>query len=130
MLYINPIESKSSFQELLNSRYFVDKTGLISRALESLNIPNKYLCITRPRRFGKSCNARMLACFLSRGLDAKDMFTGLKVAKDKQTMEHLGAHDVIYIDFSNLQSERNNYLEYISYIKRGIIKDLCTLCPT
>ena len=64
-----------------------------------------YICITRPRRLGKTVNAQMLASFLTRGLDAAPLFEGLEVSCDPAAMAHLGAHDVIYIDFSVLPDE-------------------------
>ncbi len=129
MLYINEIFSKKEFCGLRYDDYFVDKTGIISAVVPRIGTPRRYICITRPRRFGKTTNARTLACFLSRGLDAADLFDGLEVSKDEQAMKHLGAHDVIYIDFSKQPDDCTNYKEYIGRIKKGIISDLCGLYP-
>ncbi len=129
MLYINEECSKKEFEELRRSTYFVDKTGLISATVPYIAVREKYICITRPRRFGKTINARTLACFLSRGLDAADLFDGLEVSKDEQVMKHLGAHDVIYIDFSALPDVCNSYEDYIGKIREGIISDLRELYP-
>ncbi len=129
MRYINTMESKALFARLRRSTYFVDKTGLASAVAGSIGTEQCYLCITRPRRFGKSANARMLACFLSRGLDAAGMFEGLEVSRDAQAMAHLGAHDVIYIDFSRLPDERCSYSEYIAYVKGGLVADVRAAFP-
>ena len=129
MFYINTEGSKEAFQKLLNSVYFVDKTGLISALVPCIGTEQTYFCITRPRRFGKTVNARTLACFLSRGLDAAGMFDGLDVSRDAQAMQHLGAHDVIYIDFSALPQRCENYDDYISAITDGTIADLRELFP-
>ncbi len=124
MFYINTQSSKTAFQKLLNSQYFVDKTGLISALVPFIGTEQTYFCITRPRRFGKTVNARTLACFLSRGLEAEPMFEGLEVMKDEQATKHLGTHDVIYIDFSKLPDGCKSYEEYIWAIRHGIISDL------
>ena len=129
MFYINTEDSKEEFKELKRAVYFVDKTGIISAVVPYIGVPEKYICITRPRRFGKTTNARTLACFLSRGLEAQGMFEGLEVSRDAQAMQHLGAHDVIYIDFSSLPMPCNNYEDYISAITNGIISDLRELFP-
>ncbi len=129
MRYINSFESKTLFQRMKRSDYFVDKSELVSAVVSSMGIENCYLCLTRPRRFGKSTNARMLACFLSRGLDAGDLFNDLKIAKDKEVMQHFGCHDVIYIDFSLLPQKCENYQDYITFITDGIISDIRELYP-
>ncbi len=129
MLYINEIFSKKEFRALRYDDYFVDKTGIISAVVPRIGTPRRYICITRPRRFGKTINARTLACFLSRGLDAADLFDGLEVSKDEQAMKHLGTHDVIYIDFSKQPFGCKNYEQYICEITDGIISDLRELYP-
>ena len=109
MRYINPEGAKKAFTELKASPYFVDKSSFISKIAPSIGIAEKYVCITRPRRFGKTSNAQMLAAFLSRGLDARALFEELAVAGDAAAMRHLGSHDVIYIDFSVLPDECSGY---------------------
>ncbi|WP_417341479.1 AAA family ATPase [Gordonibacter urolithinfaciens] len=88
-----------------------------------------YICITRPRRLGKTVNAQMLASFLTRGLDAAPLFEGLEVSCDPAAMAHLGAHDVIYIDFSVLPDECESYRDYIDAIRAGIVDDLRAFAP-
>ncbi len=129
MLYINAQSSKKEFEGLRRSTYFVDKTGLISALVPYIGTAEAYVCITRPRRYGKTINAQTLACFLSRGLDAAKLFDGLEVSKDEQAMKHLGAHDVIYIDFSEQPFGCKNYKEYIGAIKKRIISELRELYP-
>ena len=129
MFYLNTEDSKEEFTELKRDIYFVDKTGLISAVVPSICVPRKYICITRPRRFGKTTNARTLACFLSRGLNAEALFAGLEVTKDEQAMQHLGAHNVIYIDFSSLPMPCESYADYIFAITNGIISDLREAFP-
>ena len=129
MTYLNAQASKITFSELRGAKYFVDKSGLISALVPSISVPEKYICITRPRRFGKTTNARMVACFLSRGLEAEGLFDGLEVSRDAEAMQHLGAHDVIYIDFSALPDDCENYGEYIWAIRSGIISDLREAYP-
>ena len=129
MRYINPKMLEVSLQELKNTPYFVDKTGLIAEATKSIRTKNKYLCITRPRRFGKTTNVQTLGAFLAKGLDVAEMFEGLEVTKCTEAMQHFGAHDVIYIDFSYQGVDKITYLGYISIIKNGIIRDLDSMFP-
>jgi hypothetical protein len=43
-----------------------------------------YVCVTRPRRFGKSVMANMIAAFFSRAGNARSIFDSLKIAQDPQ----------------------------------------------
>lgn len=124
MWYLNSTRARQSFEYLLRSPYVVDKSGLISAVLPKLGTENRFACITRPRRFGKTVNATMLACFLARDLDASPLFEGLEVSNDAWAMSHLGAHDVIFIDFSALPTADASYEDYIGAIERGVITDL------
>lgn len=59
--YLNP--GNKGFRESLNSEIYVDKTGLIERTNALLDTREKYICVSRPRRFGKSMAADMLAAY-------------------------------------------------------------------
>ena len=65
-IYLNP--NNDIFQEALNSDIYVDKSGLISVTNQRLRTTGKYICVSRPRRFGKSLNLGMLAAYYSSGL--------------------------------------------------------------
>ena len=94
-----------------------------------INVQDSYLCLTRPRRFGKTTNVQTTACFLARGLEAEGLFEGLEVTKNEAAMKHFAAHDVIYIDFSELPDGCNDYNDYKSSITNGIANDLRELFP-
>ena len=57
--FVNP--DNSAFQVALNSRIYVDKTGMIEYMNRVLDTTDAYICNSRPRRFGKSYAANMLA---------------------------------------------------------------------
>ncbi|MFR5700613.1 MAG: AAA family ATPase [Eubacterium ramulus] len=58
--YLNPDNSK--FQESINSDIYVDKTGLITYTNSVIHTQQKCICVSRPRRFGKSMPTPI--CFL------------------------------------------------------------------
>ena len=58
--FVNP--GNIGFYRILQDRY-VDKTGLISLVNEVLNTPRGMVCVTRPRRFGKSFAAQSLVAY-------------------------------------------------------------------
>ena len=77
--YLNPGNEK--FGEALNSQIYVDETGLIEYTNRVMYSNQKYVCVSRPRRFGKSMAANMLAAYYSRGCDSRELFQGLKISK-------------------------------------------------
>ena len=69
------------FQGMLSYEY-VDKTGLIALVNAAIGTPNKLICSTRPRRFGKTFAAEFLVAYYSQGTDSRDLFEGLSISRD------------------------------------------------
>ncbi|HAM16327.1 MAG TPA: hypothetical protein DCP91_10850, partial [Eggerthellaceae bacterium] len=99
-LYLNP--SNRMFQMVLNGQFYVDKTGLASFMNERLCSPRQFVCVSRPRRFGKSVDADMLVAYYTRGADSRAQFEGLDVGRDPSFGEHLNAHDTIKLDMTRM----------------------------
>ena len=88
-----------------------------------------YICITRPRRFGKTVAANMIASFFGNVVDSSAVFERLEIGQDKACMKQLNQHDVIYIDFSEMPRESDSYKKYIQRIEQGLIQDLAEAYP-
>lgn len=78
-----------NFQQSVNSQIYVDKSMLIAYTNRVLRTEQKYVCISRPRRFGKSMAANMLTAYYSKGCDSSKLFSGLKIVQDKSFEKHL-----------------------------------------
>lgn len=72
--YVNP--GNAAFREAVNSMIYVDKSGLISYTNSVLSTMQKNVCVSRPRRFGKSMAADMLVAYYSKGCDSGRLFAG------------------------------------------------------
>ena len=94
--YLNP--TNKGFQQSLQSKIYVDKSMLIARMNEVLDTEQKFICVSRPRRFGKSMAANMLAAYYGSGEDTAPLFDGLKIAGEASYREHLNRYDVIKIN--------------------------------
>ena len=77
-IYLNP--KNAGFKEAIRSEIYVDKTGLIEYTNKYMNTEQKYICVSRPRRFGKSMALKMLAAYYSRGCDSQELFRGRKIS--------------------------------------------------
>ena len=120
--YLNPDNSK--FQESINSDIYVDKTGLITYTNSVMHTQQKCICVSRPRRFGKSMAANMLSAYYSRGCDSKELFQNLEIAEDDQFETYLNQYDVIFLNVQEFLSQSKNIDEMISLIRRSVLWDL------
>lgn len=129
-MFLNSRSPFGEYSSIAGTRYFVDKSAMINEILEMvIGEGQRYFCITRPRRFGKSIMANMIASFFGRAVDGKDVFDRLAVARGVYYQEHLNNHDVIYIDFSRLPENCKSYDAYINRISNGIKEDLVREYP-
>ena len=100
--YLNP--GSFSFRGSLRSKIYVDKSELIARTNEALCTEQKYICVSRPRRFGKSMAANMLAAYYDRSEDTTELFQNLAISKDRSYRENLNQYDVIKINMQEFLS--------------------------
>ena len=73
--YINP--NNDLFKQILKNKIYVDKSLLIEKTNEIIGSNESKLCVSRPRRFGKSTDACMLAAYYSKGADSSSIFNSL-----------------------------------------------------
>ncbi len=123
-VYLNTFKPYENFKKLYRSKYFVDKSLIIEELNERINTTQGYVCITRPRRFGKSSIVEMLGSYYTKTIDSSDMFDNLKISDCDNYSENLNKYNVIKIDFSELPNEICKYEEYINMIKSTIIRDI------
>lgn len=102
-LYLNP--GNEQLRQDLRSKIYIDKSMLISKLNELIGTSDKYLCVSRPRRFGKSMAGNMIAAYYSKGCDSRELFKDLKIAQDPSFESNLNNTNVIKID---LNAEYNN----------------------
>lgn len=120
-VYLNSSKAAILYDSVRKNPYFVDKSRLLEDLFPLVDIGNQYICITRPRRFGKTVMANMVGSFFGKG-DTSALFADLTVAGNENYEKHLNQHNVIYIDFSKIADECESYSGYIAAIK-DILKD-------
>lgn len=121
-LYLNP--KNRGFQVSTQSEIYVDKTELIRYTNYAITQRDKYLCVSRPRRFGKSMAAQMLCAYYSKGCDSKKLFERFKIAKDDLFSQHLNQYDVIFLDIQLLLGRAKKIENLVEYIEKQVIKEL------
>ncbi len=121
-VFVNP--GNDRFRQALNSKIYVDKSELISITNERINSEQKYICVSRPRRFGKSLNLGMLAAYYGKGQYSHELFDDLEISKVKGYEEHLNKYNVIYLNMQQFLSGSKNVEEMLSSINKGLMYDL------
>ena len=125
-IYINP--GNQGFKELLDGDY-VDKTGLIACVNETIETKRRLSCISRPRRFGKSYAAQMLASYYCTGCDSSSLFDGYDISKDASYKEHMNKYNVLYLDITYFLSEIHERSELVDRIRCEVIGEIRAAFP-
>lgn len=128
-IYLNINKPLENYKNLYRSKYFVDKSLIIENLSEVIKTTDKYVCITRPRRFGKSSVVDMIGAYYSKASDSKEIFDKLKISKSKDYEEHLNKYNVISISFNKIPEMGKSYDDYINMIKKSLINDIKEIYP-
>jgi hypothetical protein len=125
-IYIN--KGDEGFQSARNSEY-VDKSGLIAVVNKTLNTEQRFSCVTRSRRFGKTMAAKMLQAYYDRSCDSRELFADLEITGHPSFEKHLNKYPVIYLDMSVFIA-RFKEKELVSCIQDELTKDVRAAYPT
>lgn len=120
--YLNPGNNK--FKRAVNSDIYVDKTGLIKYTNSIVDTLQSCVCVSRPRRFGKSMAADMLTAYYSKGCDSRELFSGLEIAKDESFEEHLNKYDTIFLNMQEFLSRSSNVKALLERVEGKVIREL------
>ena len=122
-LYVNP--GNEAFQQAISDELYMDKTMLISRINPKLNKSRmKHLCVSRPRRFGKSMAADMLTAYYSKGCASGELFNGKKIEQEASYKQHLNQHHVIRLDIQQFLFQKSHFDIFIDKIQEVVIREL------
>ena len=121
-IYLNP--TNQNFYEAVNKEIYVDKSLLIERIEHLKEKVNKYLCISRPRRFGKSTDANMLVAYYSKGCDSSQIFNRLKISQTELYQKHLNQHNVIHLNMQDFLSKTHDIDKMLILLTKLIFRDI------
>ena len=121
-LYLNP--RNDSFQQAINNPIYVDKSLLINYTNQLIGTGDNKLCVSRPRRFGKSTDANMLVAYYSKGCDSHDIFDSLKISQTTDYLKHLNQHHVIHINMQDFLSKTHDINKMILLLAKLIFREI------
>ena len=126
-IYVN--RGNDSFARARKSRIYVDKTGLIEYTNGVVDTEQCHICNSRPRRFGKSMAAGMLAAYYMKGCDSRELFEGLEIAGKPSFEEHLNQYDVIHLDMAYLLVQNKSAVDTVAFMQKCVIDELRVIYP-
>lgn len=117
------------FSRAVNSHIYVDKTDMIDFFNQVINTEQCYVCVSRPRRFGKSITANMIAAYFERGCDSRELFENRKLGQISNWDCNLNQYDTIRIDIADIISREGEAEKAFDYMLSGILEDLISEFP-
>lgn len=127
--YLNSITPYTLYKSESLSPYFVDKTLMLRELFPYVSAGNRHICITRPRRFGKTIMANMISSFFQKASDSSDVFDSLTISQVDDYRRYKNQYNVIRIDFSKLPRNCDSYTQYIERIEALLIEDVKEAYP-
>lgn len=123
-VYLNSKTAYTLYKSETEKNFFVDKSKMLEELFPLVQTGNNHICITRPRRFGKTVTANMISAFFSNACDARDIFDPLLISKTVDYHKFLNQFPVIHISFNELGSRCSSYRGYIDRIENRLLRDL------
>jgi hypothetical protein len=124
---VNP--GRDNFERAIRSEIYVDKTGLLEYTNSVLGTEQGFMCVSRPRRFGKSMAANMMMGYYSKGADSWELFTGLNISKATDYEEHLNAHNVICLDIAFELMQLDDRSSVVASLQQHVLSEIRELYP-
>lgn len=120
--YLNP--GNLAFQESLNSEIYVDKSGIIEYCNRRIQTRQKYICVSRPRRFGKSMTADMLAAYYDESCDSDPQFESLEISSRDDYKKYLNRYHVLHINMQTFLSEADSVKSLLDNLQADLTDEL------
>ena len=118
---LNP--NNIDFKRAANSEIYIDKSKLINYTNCVIDTEQRFICVSRPRRFGKSMAANMLTAYYSKGCDSRELFEPYKISQSELFEKHLNKYNVIHINMTDY-SKHETVPEAIDYLSRRLLHEL------
>lgn len=134
--YLNP--GRTLFEEAVRSKIFVDKSEMIQYLNTVVNTKQKYVCVSRPRRFGKTMAADMIAAYYDRTADSRELFSKRKLAQSEPIRvedgeiswdEYLGKFDVLRLVMTRFLKSKLTVAQSLENMQKLVIRELQRAYP-
>lgn len=128
--YLNP--GNENFKRIRQGKY-VDKTGLIAEVNRRIGTTENLMCISRPRRFGKSYAAQVLCAYYDCTCDSHELFSDCEITTYAEYEKYQNKYNVVCLDIAGLISElkkdHRSIRDITTYIQEELRADLIETAP-
>lgn len=124
-MFLNP--GNAGFAAAVRSQIYVDKTKMIEFTNSVLGTEQRFVCVSRPRRFGKSMAAKMLSAYYSKGCDSLHLFDKYKIAQSEHFRNELNQSNVLHLDiqwFRSVAKDKGILKKTVSYLQSEVVREL------
>lgn len=126
-IYLNP--GARLYQIATNSEIYVDKTGLLAILNRWLETDQRFVCVSRPRRFGKTMAAHTVSAYYDRSVDGAQVFRGKAIASMPSFDAGRNRYDVLHLNMQNFLSGSKNVAELVTFLQEDVMDDLRCAYP-
>ena len=127
-IYVNPGDSMFRFS--LNSKIYVDKSPMINELNELIGTDERFLCMSRARRFGKTMMTNLMSAYYSRDCNSREIFERLELSKQEGWDKYLNAFNVIQIDLQSCFSRTKDKNQVIDKLQTNVVNELREQFPS
>ena len=126
-IYVNPGEAL--LKMAVNSRVYVDKSMILHELNQVLNSEDRFVCVARPRRFGKSMAGNMIAAYYGKKANSRPILEKLKIAQCPDFETYLNAFNVIKLDVNGFYSNSNHNEDIVPLFTERVREELMEAFP-
>ena len=120
-LYLNP--NADAFMQNRNKKIYVDKSQIIYELNDLIDSDDNFVCLSRPRRFGKSMAGNMISAYYSKGCDTREVFSQMKLGQEPGFDKYLNRFNVIKLDLNELYQKSKTEdlgMDLISFMQKAV----------
>ena len=120
--YVNP--GSDRLEMSVNSKIYVDKSKILTALNEKFRTEDRFLCVSRPRRFGKTMVGELISAFYSKGADSRAIFEKLKIAEVPGWDERLNKFNVLKIDLNDFWNDSPTANDVIPNLTKYVMAEM------
>ena len=127
-LYVNP--GNSLFRVSLNSKIYVDKSPMITHLNDLMGTDERFVCMSRARRFGKTMMTNLMTAYYSKNCNSRELFENLKLSEQEGWDRYLNSTNVIRIDLQGFYSDAEDKSQTLKILQECVVCELREKFPS
>jgi len=121
-LYLNP--NSALLESAMRSEIYIDKSLIVKELNRFVNTENRYVCVSRPRRFGKSMASDLISSYYGKNTDSLPLFEKLKIYQDASFSKHFGKYNVIKLDINGMYRDVRKKTNLVKEITSEVVNEM------